>query len=304
MPTLTNHSNDNVVQDIQGTNSTSASCRVQRSYCAPPDFADLRNHTTSSERQQYVRSESLPQQPKSNRGEKIIKTKPCGSHAMLKALPLAVNSTCDKISKLTCGFPPWAFFFDSFSSLCAFHIPSFLFSPCARTLLIRLQPTSVPVDAFLTSSKSCIMLKVYKRPPAVKYMVDLVVGKNTIMRNSRDFFWSVRDRTMYTDLYKKMMMSITGKDKFILDMSEAHCGFPDRLILPKGWTSGMQMQMYFILTPYTMTEVKNDVTFDKTYMCGLTTHATNGLPLRSQNRYDLLVHQEHDLQGCHDLSLG
>ncbi|KAL9697206.1 hypothetical protein quinque_000647 [Culex quinquefasciatus] len=104
-----------------------------------------------------------------------------------------------------------------------------------------------------------------------QYMVDLIVGKNTIIRNSRDFFWSVRDRTMYTDLYKKMMMSIAGKDKFILDMSEAHCGFPDRLILPKGWTSGMQMQMYFVITPYMMTEVKGDMIFDKTYMCGMTT---------------------------------
>ncbi|EAT40204.1 AAEL008045-PA [Aedes aegypti] len=100
------------------------------------------------------------------------------------------------------------------------------------------------------------------------YMVDLVVGKNTFVRNSRDFYWSVKDRTMYTELYKKMMMSIAGKDKFILDMSEAHCGFPDRLILPKGWVSGMKMQFYFIITPYTMTEPKSNIVFDNTFMCG------------------------------------
>ncbi|KAL1394530.1 hypothetical protein pipiens_003032 [Culex pipiens pipiens] len=106
-----------------------------------------------------------------------------------------------------------------------------------------------------------------------QYLVDLIVGKNTFVRNSRDFFWSVKDRTMYTDLYKKIMTSFEGKDKFILDMSEAHCGFPDRLILPKGWPSGLAMQFYFIITPYTTTTegVKDLSFFDKYFSCGVGT---------------------------------
>ncbi|XP_058830441.1 hexamerin-1.1-like [Topomyia yanbarensis] len=100
------------------------------------------------------------------------------------------------------------------------------------------------------------------------YVVNLATGKNTIVRNSKDFFWSVKDRTTYVELYKKIMSAVGGNDEFILDMSEAHCGFPDRLILPKGWFGGMKMQFYFIITPYTGTESMHDTVFDKTYMCG------------------------------------
>ncbi|XP_053687490.1 hexamerin-1.1-like [Sabethes cyaneus] len=101
-----------------------------------------------------------------------------------------------------------------------------------------------------------------------QYVVDMVVGKNTFVRNSRDFFWSIKDRTSYVELYKKMMMAIGGKEEFMLDMSEAHCGFPDRMILPMGWSSGMKMQFYFIITPYTMMKSEDSMVFDKAYMCG------------------------------------
>ncbi|XP_065077739.1 hexamerin-1.1-like [Ochlerotatus camptorhynchus] len=104
-----------------------------------------------------------------------------------------------------------------------------------------------------------------------QYLVDLLVGKNTIVRNSRDFFWSVKDRTLYTDLYKKIMTAYTGSEKFPLDMSEAHCGFPDRLILPKGWISGMKMQFYFIITPYVTKDVQQVSFFDKSISCGVGT---------------------------------
>uniref|UniRef100_A0A8W7PG51 Hemocyanin C-terminal domain-containing protein n=1 Tax=Anopheles coluzzii TaxID=1518534 RepID=A0A8W7PG51_ANOCL len=102
-----------------------------------------------------------------------------------------------------------------------------------------------------------------------QYLVDFTAGKNTFVRNSRDFYWSVKDRTMYTDLYKKIMLGYNGQEKFALDMSEAHCGFPDRLILPKGWTSGMPMQFYFIITPYTAKTYEQGYQYDKTFTCGV-----------------------------------
>ncbi|XP_055529724.1 hexamerin-1.1-like [Wyeomyia smithii] len=102
-----------------------------------------------------------------------------------------------------------------------------------------------------------------------QYYVDLVVGKNTFTRMSKDFFWSVKDRTTYTELYKKIMTSFSGGDKFVLDMSEAHCGFPDRMILPKGWPSGLKMQLFFIVTPYyTSSEMTNVSYADKSFFCG------------------------------------
>ncbi|XP_055612202.1 hexamerin-1.1-like [Uranotaenia lowii] len=103
-----------------------------------------------------------------------------------------------------------------------------------------------------------------------QYFVDLVVGENTFVRKSRDFFWSVKDRTTYTELYKKIMTSFNGQDKFVLDMSEAHCGFPDRLVLPKGWYSGMPYQFYFIITPF-YTKTQDLSFFDKSFSCGVGT---------------------------------
>ncbi|XP_052862406.1 hexamerin-1.1-like [Anopheles cruzii] len=103
-----------------------------------------------------------------------------------------------------------------------------------------------------------------------QYLVDVVTGKNSIVRSSRDYFWSVKDRTMYTDLYKKIMLAYNGQEKFYMDMSEAHCGFPDRLILPKGWTSGMPMQFYFIITPFMGTHEQQTVAaYDKSFSCGV-----------------------------------
>ncbi|XP_050074030.1 hexamerin-1.1 [Anopheles maculipalpis] len=102
-----------------------------------------------------------------------------------------------------------------------------------------------------------------------QYLVDFTAGKNTFVRNSRDFYWSVKDRTMYTELYKKIMLGYNGQEKFTLDMSEAHCGFPDRLILPKGWTSGMPMQFYFIITPYTANTYEQGYYYDKSFTCGV-----------------------------------
>lgn len=82
------------------------------------------------------------------------------------------------------------------------------------------------------------------------FLFDLVPGKNVITRNSHDFYGFVQDRTTYFELYKKVMLAVTGDTKFPLDQSEAHCGFPERLMLPKGTKGGMPFQMYFIVSEY------------------------------------------------------
>ncbi|CAD7081067.1 unnamed protein product [Hermetia illucens] len=82
-----------------------------------------------------------------------------------------------------------------------------------------------------------------------KFIYDLKSGLNTVYRESREFYFSAKDRTMYSDLYKMVMMGLKGKS-FSFDIFEAHNGFPDRLLLPKGWVSGMPMQFFFIITPF------------------------------------------------------
>ncbi|XP_058462253.1 hexamerin-1.1-like [Malaya genurostris] len=102
-----------------------------------------------------------------------------------------------------------------------------------------------------------------------QYVYDFVAGKNSIVKNSRDYYWSVRDLTTYTELYKKIMTAYKGGDKFVLDMSEAHCGWPDRLLLPKGLPGGYELTFYFIITPYYTPKVEQYSTYDYTYSCGV-----------------------------------
>ncbi|XP_055373620.1 hexamerin-1.1-like [Condylostylus longicornis] len=101
------------------------------------------------------------------------------------------------------------------------------------------------------------------------FTYDLVPGKNSIVRHSQDFTYFVKDRTTSYELYQWVMRAYDGKDKFPLDMTEAHCGFPQRLMLPKGWKSGMPVQFYFIISPYHAPEHEQYSTFDEYITCGV-----------------------------------
>jgi len=98
-----------------------------------------------------------------------------------------------------------------------------------------------------------------------KFVYDLKVGKNVITRTSRDFYYTIPDGTTYRDLYKRVMTgynsAYTGGD-FMYGMSDYYTGFPDRLLLPKGTTTGFPVQFFFIVTPFTNTKF-NDVDFTK-----------------------------------------
>lgn len=101
------------------------------------------------------------------------------------------------------------------------------------------------------------------------FLTDLVPGKNVITRNSVDFYGFVNDRTTYYDLYKKVMQAVTGEGKFPLDQSEAHCGFPARLMLPKGNKGGKQFQMFFIISEYQAPSVPLYKGYDPVISCGV-----------------------------------
>ncbi|EDV94998.1 larval serum protein 1 beta chain [Drosophila grimshawi] len=103
-----------------------------------------------------------------------------------------------------------------------------------------------------------------------EFYYELKAGSNEIFRQSIDFSWTVKDRTSYSELYHYIVMAFDGKYDFPLDISEPHCGFPDRLILPMGWEEGMPMQMFFMVVPYSApTTHKQLSTYDYTYSCGI-----------------------------------
>lgn len=102
-----------------------------------------------------------------------------------------------------------------------------------------------------------------------KFTYDLVSGNNVITRNSQEFSWFVKDRTTYYELYKNVMSAYNGETTFTLDMSEAHNGAPNRLILPKGSKGGYPFQFFFIVTPYSSPKVEQFSTFEYTINAGV-----------------------------------
>ncbi|CAD7081066.1 unnamed protein product [Hermetia illucens] len=81
-----------------------------------------------------------------------------------------------------------------------------------------------------------------------KFVFDLPAGRVTIKRDSRDFNYVVRDRTTYVDLYKNIVLNKDLNKLLDLNIVESHCGFPDRLLLPRGWVGGMPLQIFAIIT--------------------------------------------------------
>lgn len=102
-----------------------------------------------------------------------------------------------------------------------------------------------------------------------RFKYDLVAGKNVIVRASQDYTWYIHDRTSYYDLYKWVMTASKGETKFTLDMTEAHSGIPNRLMLPKGKKGGMPFQFFFIVSPYHTPAVEQFTGFDPVINAGV-----------------------------------
>lgn len=106
-----------------------------------------------------------------------------------------------------------------------------------------------------------------------RWLVELKEGDNMIDRKSSDFTWFIKDRTTYFELYKKLMTAMNGGEKFPLDMTEAHCGFPSRLMLPRGRVGGFPVQFFFMVFPYKAPAVKRFTGYDEKFSCGVGTGA-------------------------------
>jgi hypothetical protein len=114
-----------------------------------------------------------------------------------------------------------------------------------------------------------------------QFVYDFVAGKNVITRNSVDFYGFVHDRTTYYELYKKVMLAVTGTEKFPLDLSEAHCGFPARLMLPKGKKGGYPYQLFFMVSEFHAPTTPQFTGYDQVVSCGVGSGARfiDALPL-------------------------
>lgn len=83
-----------------------------------------------------------------------------------------------------------------------------------------------------------------------KYSVDLKAGHSIITRNSAQFTLYSNDRTSYFDLYKSVMLAVNGDGTLPPNFSQSTCGFPQRLMLPKGKKTGFAVQFFVIISEY------------------------------------------------------
>nr|AUO15580.1 hexamerin-like protein 1 [Gryllotalpa sp. XZ-2017] len=83
-----------------------------------------------------------------------------------------------------------------------------------------------------------------------RFLYDLKSGKNTIERSSRDSNAVVPDQTITRVLLKKVEDGLQGREPFYVDSSHRHCGFPERLLLPKGSRQGTPFTLFVAISPF------------------------------------------------------
>ncbi|XP_049771429.1 hemocyanin-like [Schistocerca cancellata] len=91
-----------------------------------------------------------------------------------------------------------------------------------------------------------------------KFPVKLRVGENVVVRSSEDSSVTIPEPRSFPDLVKDVQAAMRGEQEFVLDKYHRHCGFPHRLLLPKGKQEGMPYLLYVTVTDY-----QNDVVDDK-----------------------------------------
>lgn len=111
------------------------------------------------------------------------------------------------------------------------------------------------------NAKNFVQLDVFK--------YDLIAGSNVISRESRDFIANVQDRTTYFELYKWVMGATKGERPFTLENTEAHSGFPNRLVLPKGKKGGQIYKLFVHIAPYHAPTLEQGTGYDKVVSVGI-----------------------------------
>lgn len=83
------------------------------------------------------------------------------------------------------------------------------------------------------------------------FLTVLYKGNNTIRRESRDFSGSIGDHISFTELYHYVSLAEQEQYDFPLNITLPSCGFPRRLLLPRGGTGApLAMRLLTIATPY------------------------------------------------------
>ncbi|XP_021915492.1 hemocyanin-like isoform X2 [Zootermopsis nevadensis] len=82
------------------------------------------------------------------------------------------------------------------------------------------------------------------------FPVSLQHGDNVVTRSSADSAVTIPEPRGFSQLMGDVQKSIRGEQVFTYDKYYRHCGFPHRLLLPKGKPEGMTYKLYVVVTDY------------------------------------------------------
>ncbi|WP_411017918.1 hypothetical protein, partial [Salmonella sp. s39606] len=95
-----------------------------------------------------------------------------------------------------------------------------------------------------------------------KFVAKVNAGKTVITRKSSESSVTIPDRETTKVLTQKVEDAIAGKAQLTVNKDVRHCGYPDRLLLPKGKQGGMPYLLYVTVTDYQKDVVDAKVTPD------------------------------------------
>nr|CAR85696.1 hemocyanin subunit type 2 [Hierodula membranacea] len=91
-----------------------------------------------------------------------------------------------------------------------------------------------------------------------RFPVKLEAGDNVITRNSEDSIVTIPEPRSFPHLINYVERAINGEEEYVVDKYHRHCGFPHRLLLPKGKPEGMTYRIYVIITDYNKDIITSD----------------------------------------------
>ncbi|CAG0885075.1 unnamed protein product [Cyprideis torosa] len=101
-----------------------------------------------------------------------------------------------------------------------------------------------------------------------KFVVQLSAGQNTIVASSEDSSVTVPDRKGIDQLLQEIQDAKSGRSPLPVNKEHRHCGLPNRLLIPRGNTAGMDYELSVMITDWTKDKVGRSQLGGSVCYCG------------------------------------
>ncbi|TDG47622.1 hypothetical protein AWZ03_005920 [Drosophila navojoa] len=151
---------------------------------------------------------------------------------------------------------------------------------------------SIILRSYLTTARGTVNEEPFYQLDA--FLTILYQGNNTIRRESGEFPGLIGDHISFTELYYYMSLAEQEQFDFPLNITQPSCGFPRRLILPRGGAGEpLAMRLLVIATPYNYKARQGNELF-----CDFSNGVSSWNELPQGYPFERFV-EEAELQGSH-----